>query len=96
MKSERAATYAMRVFQCPRGVTGFADWAAFEQEFRDKFFPQNPAKTAALALRDKDQYRQGKRSLDNYINSFRALMEQANYLVACSSASPSRRACTPP
>ncbi|KAG6884051.1 hypothetical protein C0992_007109 [Termitomyces sp. T32_za158] len=33
MKSEWAATYAMRVFQRPGGITGFADWAAFKQEF---------------------------------------------------------------
>ncbi|KAG6891804.1 hypothetical protein C0992_003654, partial [Termitomyces sp. T32_za158] len=73
MKSGRAATYAMRVFRRPGGVAGFANWDAFEQEFRDEFFPRNPAKTAALILRDKDQYGQGRRSLDEYIDSFRAL-----------------------
>ena len=51
----------------------------FEQGFQDKFFPQNPAKTATLVLRDRNQYRQGKRSLDKYINSFCALVEQAEY-----------------
>ncbi|KAG6878820.1 hypothetical protein C0992_007441 [Termitomyces sp. T32_za158] len=69
----------MRVFQRPGGVAGFANWDAFEQEFWDEFFPWNPAKTAALILRDKDQYGQGRRSLDKYINSFWALVEQANY-----------------
>ncbi|KAG6895694.1 hypothetical protein C0992_013225 [Termitomyces sp. T32_za158] len=46
---------------------------------RDEFFPQNPAKTAALVYQDKDQYKQGRRSLDNYIDSFQAFIEQANY-----------------
>ena len=51
----------------------------FEQEFQDEFFPQNPAKTAALVLQDRDQYGQGKCLLDKYIDSFRALVEQAGY-----------------
>ncbi|KAG6878240.1 hypothetical protein C0992_008402 [Termitomyces sp. T32_za158] len=50
MKSKQATTYSMKVFWRPRGVTGFADWATFEQEFQDKFFSWNPAKTTVLAL----------------------------------------------
>lgn len=79
MKLGRAATYALRVFRRPGGVASFTDWAEFEQEFRDEFFPRNPAKSAALILRDREQYGQGKRSLDEYIDSFRALVEQAEY-----------------
>ena len=79
MKTGRASTYALRVFRRPGGINSFADWASFEADFRAEFFPLDPAKTAALSLRDRDQYGQGKCTLDEYIDSFRALVEQAGY-----------------
>ncbi|KAG6899759.1 hypothetical protein C0995_005000 [Termitomyces sp. Mi166 len=45
-----------------------------------EFFPLDPAKTAALSLYNPNQYGQGKQSLDDYIDSFHALAEQAGYL----------------
>ncbi|KAG6872938.1 hypothetical protein C0993_001823 [Termitomyces sp. T159_Od127] len=39
----------------------------------------DPAKSAALALHNREQYRQGKRTLDKYIDFFWALVEQAAY-----------------
>ncbi|KAG6870438.1 hypothetical protein C0995_012985 [Termitomyces sp. Mi166 len=39
----------------------------------------DPAKTAALSLYNPNQYGQGKQSLDDYIDSFHALAEQAGY-----------------
>ncbi|KAG5350869.1 hypothetical protein C0989_008949 [Termitomyces sp. Mn162] len=44
-----------------------------------EFFLLDPAKTAALMLCDREQYGQGKHILDEYINSFQALVEQATY-----------------
>ncbi|KAG6895215.1 hypothetical protein C0995_013000, partial [Termitomyces sp. Mi166 len=44
------------------------------------FFLLDPTKTAALSLHNPNQYGQGKQSLDDYINSFHALAEQAGYL----------------
>ncbi|KAG6884236.1 hypothetical protein C0995_010675, partial [Termitomyces sp. Mi166 len=41
------------------------------------FFPLDPAKTVALFLYNPNQYGQGKQSLDDYIDSFYALSEQA-------------------
>ena len=55
------------------------DWAFFKANFQAEFFPLNPAKTAALSLQDQDQYSQGKHTLDEYIDSFRALVKQAGY-----------------
>ena len=79
MKTGHASTYALRVFRRPGRINGFVDWASFEANFWAEFFPLDPAKTAALSLQDRDQYGQGKRTLDKYINSFRALVEQARY-----------------
>ncbi|KAG6875009.1 hypothetical protein C0993_011211 [Termitomyces sp. T159_Od127] len=79
MKARRASTYALRVLWRPEGVESFTDWAAFEKDFWAEFFPIDPAKSAALALRNREQYGQGKRTLDEYIDSFQALVEQAAY-----------------
>ncbi|KAG6863779.1 hypothetical protein C0993_010386 [Termitomyces sp. T159_Od127] len=45
----------------------------------EEFFPIDLAKSAALALHNREQYRQEKQMLDEYIDSFRALVEQAAY-----------------
>ncbi|KAG6874687.1 hypothetical protein C0993_012634 [Termitomyces sp. T159_Od127] len=79
MKARQASTYALRVLWRPGGVGSFTDWAAFEKDFRAEFFPIDPAKSTALALRNREQYRQEKRTLDEYIDSFWALVEQAAY-----------------
>ncbi|KAG6902275.1 hypothetical protein C0995_002207 [Termitomyces sp. Mi166 len=44
-----------------------------------EFFPLDPAKTAALSLHNLNQYGQENQSLDDYIDSFHALAEQAGY-----------------
>ncbi|KAG6863290.1 hypothetical protein C0993_012187 [Termitomyces sp. T159_Od127] len=79
MKAGWASTYALRVLWRSRGVESFTDWAAFEKNFWAEFFPIDPAKSAALVLRNREQYGQGKRTLDEYIDSFWALVEQAAY-----------------
>ncbi|KAG6870393.1 hypothetical protein C0993_004663, partial [Termitomyces sp. T159_Od127] len=79
MKARRASTYALCVLRRPGGVGSFTDWAAFEKDFWAEFFPIDPAKSATLALRNREQYGQGKQTLDEYIDSFRALVEQAAY-----------------
>ncbi|KAG6863787.1 hypothetical protein C0993_010368, partial [Termitomyces sp. T159_Od127] len=70
MKARWASTYALR---------SFTDWAAFEKDFWAEFFLIDPAKSAALALRNRKQYRQGKWTLDEYIDSFQVLVEQVAY-----------------
>ncbi|KAG6881240.1 hypothetical protein C0993_002270, partial [Termitomyces sp. T159_Od127] len=74
-----ASTYALCVLQHPGGVGSFTNWATFEKDFWAEFFPIDPAKSATLALRNKEQYGQRKQTLDEYINSFWALVEQAAY-----------------
>ncbi|KAG6863143.1 hypothetical protein C0993_012717 [Termitomyces sp. T159_Od127] len=80
MKARQASTYALRVLRRLGGVGSFTDWAAFEKDFWAEFFPIDPAKSATLVLRNKEQYGQGKQTLDEYIDSFWALVEQAAYL----------------
>ncbi|KAG6859533.1 hypothetical protein C0995_007545 [Termitomyces sp. Mi166 len=70
MKTGHASTYALQVFRRSGGVGSFLNWAAFEKDFCVEFFPLDPAKMAALMLRDWEQYGQGKRMLDEYIDSF--------------------------
>ncbi|KAG6883302.1 hypothetical protein C0993_006928, partial [Termitomyces sp. T159_Od127] len=79
MKARQASTYALHVLWHLGGVGSFTNWAAFEKDFWAEFFPIDPAKSAALALCNREQYGQGKRMLDKYIDSFQALVEQAAY-----------------
>ncbi|KAG6898516.1 hypothetical protein C0993_006291 [Termitomyces sp. T159_Od127] len=44
-----------------------------------EFFPIDPAKSATLALHNREQYGRGRWMLDEYIDSFWALVEQAAY-----------------
>ncbi|KAG5349211.1 hypothetical protein C0989_005246 [Termitomyces sp. Mn162] len=79
MKTGHTSTYVLQVFHCSRGVESFSDWAAFKKDFHAEFFPLDPAKTVALMLHDREQYGQGKHTLDEYIDLFQALVEQATY-----------------
>ncbi|KAG6867981.1 hypothetical protein C0993_008692 [Termitomyces sp. T159_Od127] len=49
------------------------------KRFQADFFSIDPAESAALALHNREQYRQGKRMLDDYINCFWALVKQVAY-----------------
>ncbi|KAG6883498.1 hypothetical protein C0993_005833, partial [Termitomyces sp. T159_Od127] len=79
MKAGWASTYALRILWRLGGVGSFTDWAAFEKDFWAEFFLIDPAKSAALALHNREQYGQGKWTLDEYIDSFQVLVEQAAY-----------------
>ncbi|KAG6897159.1 hypothetical protein C0993_007733 [Termitomyces sp. T159_Od127] len=52
-------------------------WDVFEKDVQAEFFPINPA---APVLCNREQYKQGKQTLDEYIDSLQALVEQAAYL----------------
>ncbi|KAG6881557.1 hypothetical protein C0993_000974 [Termitomyces sp. T159_Od127] len=79
MKARWAFTYALHGLQRLGGFGSFTDWAAFKKDFWAEFFPIDPAKSTALALHNREQYGQGKQTLDKYIDSFWALVEQAAY-----------------
>ncbi|KAG6898825.1 hypothetical protein C0993_003890 [Termitomyces sp. T159_Od127] len=73
------STYTLCVLWRPGDVGSFTDWAAFEKDFQAEFVPIDPAKSGALALHNRKQYGPGKQTLNEYIDSFRALVEQAAY-----------------
>ncbi|KAG6867157.1 hypothetical protein C0993_006178 [Termitomyces sp. T159_Od127] len=79
MKARWASTYTLHILRCLRGIRSFTDWAAFEKDFQAEFFLIDPAKSATLALCNREQYGQGKQTLDEYINSFQVLVKQAAY-----------------
>ncbi|KAG6867765.1 hypothetical protein C0993_011423 [Termitomyces sp. T159_Od127] len=61
------------------GVGSFADWVTFERDFWAEFFPIDPTKSAALVPHNREQYEQGKQTLDEYFDSFQALVKQVAY-----------------
>ncbi|KAG6882174.1 hypothetical protein C0993_011695 [Termitomyces sp. T159_Od127] len=54
MKAGWASTYALHILRRSGGVGSFTDWATFEKDFQAEFFPIDPAKSATLALRNRE------------------------------------------
>jgi hypothetical protein len=80
MKSRHVALYANRILQ--REALGillaFISWKGFELDFTSKFCPKNEA-TVALTKLESTQYYQGRKLVDDYINEFSELVEEAGY-----------------
>jgi hypothetical protein len=78
MKEGRAATFASRLMRrWERGepVGSFADFAL---EFEEEFFPANEALEARLRL-ETESYYQGRKSVDEYNDEFKELIDLAGY-----------------
>jgi hypothetical protein len=56
----------------------FASWDEFRDEFTVAFCPENEATTALMQL-DSDQYLQGKRNVEAYIDEFKDLVNLSGY-----------------
>lgn len=80
MKSGRASLFADRVLRhhAKHGSMPYADWAAFRMEFVESFCPRNEAQHALTRL-ETDEYHQGQRSVDEYTDEFKDLVELAGY-----------------
>jgi len=80
MKTDRAYTFTNRtlryenILKQPR----FSSWAAFRTEFIKEFFPRNEAQRAITSL-EATTYFQGKRSVDEYIDKFKDLIDLSGY-----------------
>jgi hypothetical protein len=81
MKSRCAALYANSILwnEASRHVPFFLSWRDFEGGFTSKFCPKNEA-TAALTKLKSTRYYQGRKTVDDYIDEFSELVEEAGYV----------------
>jgi len=82
MKSGRAGRWAAREFEyeakSESKTLRFLDWVDFEREFRKDFTPLDEEATAINAL-ETTAYYQGRRSVDDYLDQFRDLIDDSGY-----------------
>jgi Retrotransposon gag protein/Zinc knuckle len=80
MKTGRAARWASRELEAEarEGNLRFLDWPDFEDEFRKDFLPLD-AEAAAINTLETTAYFQGKRSVDDYLDQFKDLIEDSGY-----------------
>jgi len=79
-KGGHAAKWSENVFrqETDTGVFPMQTWRDFEQQFRVHFFPVN-AEADAINTLEGTSYHQGGRTVDNYLDSFQALVSDAGY-----------------
>ena len=80
MKEGRAAQFADRVLhtEAYNQFPMYEKWSGFESEFRSLFLPPNRDVDAANRLESTAFY-QGKRTIEEYLNEFRYLVDEAGY-----------------
>jgi len=79
-KGGRAAKWSENVFrqEADTGVFPIQTWGDFEQQFRLYFFPANAEADAINAL-EGTFYHQGNQMVDDYLDSFQALVSDVGY-----------------
>jgi hypothetical protein len=80
MKAGRASLYADRVlrYKAKNGVPRYLSWFAFWEDFVKTFCPKSEAQRALTWL-ETAEYHQGRRTVDEYTDEFRDLIELAGY-----------------
>jgi len=75
-----AAKWSENIFrqETDTGVFPIQTWGEFEQQFRLHFFPANAEADAINAL-EGTSYHQGNQMVDDYLDSFQALVSDAGY-----------------
>ena len=80
MKFGRAALYANRILR--KEASGdflvFLSWQGFERDFSSKSCPKNEA-TVAFTELESSRYYQGQNAVDDYIDEFSELINEAGY-----------------
>jgi len=61
------------------GVFPIQTWGEFEQQFQLHFFPTNTEANAINTLKGTS-YHQGNQTVDDYLDSFQALVSDAGYM----------------
>jgi hypothetical protein len=81
MKFRCAALYANSILknEASRHILSFLSWQDFEGGFTSKFCPKNEA-TAALTKLESTHYYQRRKAVDDYIDEFSELVEEAGYM----------------
>jgi hypothetical protein len=80
MKSGRAALFVDRVLrhEARTGSPRITSFAGLKLIFIDEFFPKNESHRALMTLETTNYY-QGKRTMDEYVDSFKDLIDLAGY-----------------
>jgi hypothetical protein len=80
MKTGRASKWAQRMLkqQFEGGESAFTVWDEFRTAFIAEFCPKNEAQMA-VAMLETDGYHQGRKTIDQYVDEFRELVDQAGY-----------------
>jgi len=80
MKAGRAGRWANREFEheVKSRQLCFIDWVNFKEEFRKDFMPLD-SEAAAVNVLETTLYFQGRRSVDDYLNQFKDLIEDSGY-----------------
>lgn len=80
MTKGRALHFAQDVFDFQAtGSMRFRDWTHFREEFMREFYPLAEEEAATNVLEGRS-YFQGRRSMDDYIDTFKRLITQAGYI----------------
>jgi len=76
-----AAKWSENVFcqEVDTSIFPIQTWGEFEQQFQLHFFPANTEADAINALKGTSYY-QGNRTVDDYLDSFQALVSDAGYM----------------
>jgi hypothetical protein len=80
MKSRHASNFASDLIEYAEtnGHDYYADWPAFCVAFIENFLPANKSTTTILHLESNCFY-QGRRTVDEYFNEFKALVQCSGY-----------------
>jgi len=81
-KGDRTAKWSENVFRqkADTGVFPIQTWRDFEQQFQLHFFPVN-AEADTINMLEDTSYHQGGRTVDNYLDSFQALVSDIGYQI---------------
>jgi hypothetical protein len=80
MKSGRASEFTSNLVEYAEtnGHDYYADWPAFHVAFIENFLPANES-TAAILRLESDCFYQGKCTINEYLNEFKALVQCSGY-----------------